>query len=232
MKVPIDVAQFLHMFSSYNLAIWPAQLVLLALALAGILLASRPGAGGRWLPWILAALWLWAGGVFWIGYFTRLAPSGYVFGAAFLLQAVLFAVAGLRRATATADGADGRRLAGAILIFYALVFYPAIGAAVGHAYPAGPTFGAPCPTTIFTFGVLLLSARRVPVHLYLIPFAWSLVGLTPAIRWGVVEDYGLTISGLVATAFFALPARRRSAAEPPSGVGETPAPAEGIRRLH
>lgn len=49
--------------------------------------------------------------------------------------------------------------------------------AAGGTYPALPMFGiTPCPGTLFTFGVLLLSSARVPWWALMIPTVWSLVG--------------------------------------------------------
>lgn len=46
---------------------------------------------------------------------------------------------------------------------------PSLGVAIGHTYPAQPTFGLPCPTTIFTFGLLLWVRPPVPWSLLVIP---------------------------------------------------------------
>ena len=34
----------------------------------------------------------------------------------------------------------------------------------------------PCPVTIFTFGLFLLTVRRFSYWLLIIPFVWSLIG--------------------------------------------------------
>ncbi|HXV44590.1 MAG TPA: DUF6064 family protein, partial [Anaerolineae bacterium] len=66
-------------------------------------------------------------------------------------------------------------------------------------YPQSPTFGLPCPTTIFTFGLLLWTDHRFPKYLLVIPVIWSLFGLSAAVQLGVLEDIMLLITGLVAT---------------------------------
>jgi hypothetical protein len=55
-------------------------------------------------------------------------------------------------------------------VVFALVLYPVIGYTFGHIYPSSPTFGLPCPTTIFTFGIFLWSDKRLPVAILVIPF--------------------------------------------------------------
>ena len=85
------------------------------------------------------------------------------------------------------------------MILYALIVYPLLGRALGHRYPYSPTFGAPCPTTIFTFGIVLLSAVPRSRIVLVIPVLWSLLGAFAALRLGMWEDAGLVISAIVAT---------------------------------
>lgn len=85
-----------------------------------------------------------------------------------------------------------------LLIAFALVIYPAIGKLVGHDYPASPTFGLPCPTTIFTVGVLLLTKATTPRWVYVAPVLWSMIGSAAAFLLGVYQDLGLLVAGFVA----------------------------------
>src|SRR6185503_9791418 len=88
-------------------------------------------------------------------------------------------------------------IAATALIIYSLVAYPAIGYYSGHGYPYSPTFGLPCPTTIFTFGILVLSKLRVPFYILIIPFTWAIIGLSAALKLGIYEDTGLILSALL-----------------------------------
>lgn len=55
--------------------------------------------------------------------------------------------------------------------------YPLIGLIVTHPYPETPSFGvAPCPTTIFTLGLLLLVRHPRPWLLAAVPLLWSVLG--------------------------------------------------------
>lgn len=76
------------------------------------------------------------------------------------------------------------------------IVYPIMGQFLGHNYPNTPTFGLPCPTTIFTIGALLL-ANRPPKYIAIIPLLWSAIGFSAAISLGVKEDVSLLISGLI-----------------------------------
>lgn len=81
------------------------------------------------------------------------------------------------------------------------VFVTLIGYFAGHQYPRTPIFGvAPCPTTIFTFGILL-AAERLHWYLYLIPLLWAFIGTSAAFVLGVREDFGLAAAAIVFVSF-------------------------------
>ena len=86
---------------------------------------------------------------------------------------------------------------GAFLVGFALILYPLVGYFQNHTYPASPTFGLPCPTTIFTFGVFLWSSG-LPRAALIIPGLWSLIGFSAALTLGVTEDISLLVSALIA----------------------------------
>lgn len=90
-----------------------------------------------------------------------------------------------------------RQVVGGTLLVTGLLVYPVFNAALGYAYLASPTFGAPCPTTIFTLGLLVMAAN-IPWRLWVIPVAWSAVGGTAAFLLGVPQDYALAGAGLCA----------------------------------
>ena len=83
-------------------------------------------------------------------------------------------------------------------VLFALLVYPLLGWAMGHRYPEVPTFGLPCPTTIFTIGTLLFARGAVPRSLLVVPVLWSAVGSSAAFTLGVYQDLGLLVAGVVA----------------------------------
>jgi hypothetical protein len=120
----------------------------------------------------------------------------------FIFQAlILFWYAFVRERNVVAPVVDLRTASAAALIAYALVLYPVIGALAGHSYPRTPTFGLPCPLTIFTFGILLSFRGRVPAYLYFIPIVWSLIGSSAFILFGVWQDAALPVAATIAIAF-------------------------------
>ncbi len=193
--------QFFNVFAQYNTAVWPMQVVLYGIGLAALALTFRPSAtSSRLVTGILAFFWAWIGLVYHLVYFTRINPAAYVFGGLFILQAVLFVGTGvLGRKLSFRPEWNLYGLAGGFFLLYGLLIYPVLGYFLGHVYPHSPTFGLPCPTTIFTFGLLLWTDRRVPKMLLVIPVLWSLLGFSAAFQWGVLEDIMLLVTGLTAT---------------------------------
>jgi len=199
--VPFTAEQFFGVFAAYNAAVWPVQVLLLALALAAVVLALWPvAAGGRIIAGILAALWLWMGIAYHWAFFSSINRGAYLFGALFVAEGVLLAIDGVVRGRLAFRAlTDLAGAVGALAILYALIIYPGLGYLAGHRYPAVPTFGLPCPTTIFTFGLLLSAERQVPLYLVVIPFAWSIIGAGAAVALGVPQDAGLVVAGVVGT---------------------------------
>ena len=194
--LPFSSAEFLHVFERYNNAVWPAQVLIYLAGLIATAVAVQPRRIGRKLiSFILAALWLWMGVVYhWI-FFSAINKAALLFGALFVVQSLIFFLAGLSNSSLTFEfRSRAPRVFGAVLVTYALVGYPIIGITFGHAYPAAPTFGVPCPTTIFTFGLLLAAGIRVRFYVLIIPILWSVIGLSATIYLGMYEDLGLVVS--------------------------------------
>ena len=196
------VEQFLNVFERYNEALWPLQIVAYAVGIALVVLAlTRWRRASAVIFSVLAIMWAgMAVGYMWL-YFADINPAARLFGAIFLVQAVLLAVMAVKERGAPYGGRrDGRTWIGLGLIVYAMLVYPLLGLALGHGYPRAPMFGlVPCPTTIFTFGMLLLAARPKRLLAWL-PLAWSAIGFFAAIRFGIREDIGLLLAGIVTAA--------------------------------
>ena len=82
MALPFTPEQFHGVFRDYNTAVWPAQWVLVALALSAVAAVLKPR------PWsavavsaILGFLWAWIAVVYHLVFFTRISPPAYVFTA-------------------------------------------------------------------------------------------------------------------------------------------------------
>ncbi|MBD3164974.1 hypothetical protein GF324_00080, partial [bacterium] len=160
--MPMTTEEFLQNFVTYNEGIQPIQVLLVIMAVIAVgLVFVKTKHGDRITGWILGLLWLWTGLVYHINYFSAINPAAYLFGAVVTLEgvALLWAV-GVKGNLSFNRRNTPSAWIGFAFVAYALLIYPLLGYTVGHVYPQQPTFGAPCPTTIFTFGMLLPARGR------------------------------------------------------------------------
>ncbi len=215
MKTPFTLDQFLDIFRQYNETVFPAQILIALLALSIIYLLIKPTKyTDKGISGIFAFFWLWMGIVYHLVFFTTINKAAFLFGAVFIIQGILFFLLGVyKNKLAFKFQHDIYGWTGMILIFFALLIYPLLGYAFGHIYPSSPTFGLPCPTTIFTFGILLMTTKKCPVGILIIPFLWSMIGFSAAFHFGITEDTGLLIASLIALPMIIMKnkARERSA---------------------
>ena len=214
--LPFTVEQFLAVFVSYNTTIWPAQIVAYLLGGLAFALVFR---NGKWsdqtISAILATMWAFTGIGYHLTAFVAINKAAYGFGALFVIEAAALAYAGVwRHHLNFGFRADPASWAGIFFVVYATVFYPLIGIATGHHFPALPMFGVtPCPLTIFTFGMLLLTTSLPSGYLLAIPLLWSLIGGSAAILLRVPQDWLLLVSGAL-TALLLLIRQSSSGSQP------------------
>ena len=203
MHPPFTAEEFFEVFRRYNEAVWPAQIALLAAGLAAAWAAFRAHLHSSW-PWaraailLLAALWLWSGVAYHYLFFSTLTRAGLVFANLFFAEVVLLLLCAWQNGSMVESPSRTDLAVATVLIAYAMMIYPAVGLAAGHEYPAAPTFGAPCPTVIFTFGIFCLLPRSVPRFAVAIPVVWAVIGTSGALNFGVPEDFGLPAAAAAA----------------------------------
>lgn len=213
--LPFTPERFMAVFASYNSAIWPTQIVAYLLGITALaLLFRRNPTADRAITAILAAMWAFTGIGYHVIYFAAINEAAYGFGALFLIEAAAFAYAGVwHNRLNFGFRSDPASWAGVFFVVYAALLYPLIGIATGHPYPQLPMFGVtPCPVTIFTFGMLLLTIGAPSGYLLAIPLLWSLIGGSAAILLQVPQDWLLLASGVI-TALLLLVRRSGSVAE-------------------
>lgn len=213
MQLPFSQRDFLDLFGAYNTALWPAAVALWVASLVVLLAVLRGQQIDRLASAILALHWGWAGIAYHFSYFATINPAALLFGAIFLLQALLFGWAGLKREPIRyACERTARHLIGAVLAVYALA-YPLLAMALVHPYPSTPTFGVPCPTTLFTAGLFLMSTPALG-RLAAIPLLWTVIGGSAALLLGVVTDFALLAAGVAVITYMVARERqkRRTAA--------------------
>lgn len=199
--MPFTTEQFIAIFVSYNISIWPAQVGAYLLGSAAvILLLWKTSYADRITAGILTVMWLWTGIAYHGMFFGTINPAAYLFGAMFLIQGTLLLYSGVYHDRLRFGLGTGPMVwVGFAFVIYAAVLYPLIGMWAGHVYPEMPTFGVtPCPVTIFTFGMFLLTTKRLSRWLLIIPFSWSLIGGSAAVLLSVPQDWVLLFSGFIA----------------------------------
>ena len=196
--LPFTREQFLAVFVAYNEAVWPAQVLAYLLGLLMVVFILWPSEQrSRIIATGLAAMWLWTGVAYHGMHFSAISNGAWSFAALFVVQGLMFVEAGVLR-TRLSFGLSGgwTCVLGWALVAYSSIGYPLLGQVLGHGYPAMPMFGiTPCPVTLFTFGLFLLTTEPVPLRLLVIPVIWSFIGGSAAFKLGIAQDWPLLVSG-------------------------------------
>ena len=196
-----EVQDFYNIFYRYHSALWPMIIITYILGIVIMLLAFRKSNNSsKIISVILAFLWIWVGIFFFLIYGLAVNPQFYlVFGILFIIQSILFLYYGVYKENITFRfEKESYSFVGILMIIYALIIYPLIEIFTGHIYPAAPIFGMdPCPVCIFTFGILLLTDKKLPLKLAIIPFLWSLTGFIAVVGYHVWADIGELVSGFL-----------------------------------
>ena len=209
--LPFTAEILFSSFEQYNCALWPLPIVAPALALAILAPALRPARGGdRAIGTLLALAWLWVGLGYFILHFAALDFSAPIYGAFFVLQALLLGwslvVRGRLSLRFTSDLFGGCSLA---LGLAAALAWPLADGLLGQGWASTRVVGlAPGPTAVFTLGMLLLCAGRTPLHLAVIPLLWTLIAGATAWVLAIPQDLPLPVAGIGAFALMLWKNRR------------------------
>jgi hypothetical protein len=215
MSLGPSLAELMSGFERYNQAIWPMQVIAYLLGIAALVLAvAGTKYSSRAVAAILSFYYLWIGIIFCLIFWRPDYAFASFLGVVFTIQAILFFVAGVLK-TDLSFGFEADVYSGTGILFaaYAMLGFPLVASLIGHGYPWSPPFGlVPCPTTMFVFGMLLLTNKKVPKYVLVIPAGWALSAFVPAFN-GLLEDIGLIIGGLLATAMIVCRDGRAAAIE-------------------
>lgn len=209
MKIPFSTEQFLDVFGQYNSDVWPMQLVFYAFAMIALcLLFVNHSKRDLIINLLLSVLWIWMGLIYHLMYFSGINPVATAFGFMFIIQGFIFGYFGvLKEQIQYGAGKTISSAMGLILVVYGLFIYPLLSYSLGHVYPRTPTFGLPCPTAIFTYGMLLFSVYRLSWYMYFIALLWSAIGFSAAIALSMTEDIALGLAAAIALAGFLMKSR-------------------------
>ena len=200
MQLPFTREQFFDVFAAYNADLWPGVVGLWIASVLGVVLLLLPRRRPvRWVCVLLTAHWLWSA-AYHAAFFTSINPAAWIFAVLFFVEATVFFWVGVVQGRLSfAPWRTAWAPVGWALIAYSLL-YPALNAVDHHSLWRSPTFGVPCPTTIFTTGLLMLAAPR-SWGLSTIPVIWSVIGASAAPVLGVRADYALPIAGIALGVF-------------------------------
>lgn len=221
MQLPFTVEQFFDVFRAYNTTVWPTQVVLVLLAVLAIAFVAvrRPWSSAA-VSAILALFWCWLGVAYHFAFFASINPLAHGFAALSVVGGLMFAWHGVvRRRLEFAFARNLRSAIAVALMAFALVVYPVWATMAGHPYPELPTFGLPCPTTLFTIGVLALASGAGIRAVLVVPFLWSLVGGQAAFLLDVRPDLALFAASVVAAVLLLRPRTGARAVPPPRETG-------------
>jgi hypothetical protein len=193
MQLPFSPDQFFALFASFNRLLWPILVVVWLATLWTAVTVVRGQARAQTVALVVAAHWFWSGIAYHAFFFTRINPAAWLFTTIFVAQGILFLLAATRQQLAFEWQPSLRQLAGVLLMGASLV-YPLLVLLTGHNFPGAPAAGVPCPTTLFTAGVLLCATSTVPRVLLIAPIAWSIVGGSAAVVLGMTPDLLLFVA--------------------------------------
>lgn len=196
MKAPFTSEQFFSVFTDYNLSVFPMQIFFLFIGVLALLMINSFYTRKDYFIGIyLGILWLWAGAVYHIGFFSQLNKPAFVFGALFIIQALLIMYELLiRKSLRFSIKRSSADIIGFSFILFGLLIYPLLSW-LSHGEPNHIiSAGLPCPTTITTIGFLILNKEKSHWYLYIIPGIWAIIGISAAINFGVYQDFMMLIS--------------------------------------
>ncbi len=212
---------YFRLFERQTEALWPAQILLIALGIAAIVLACR--GKGRVVAVLLASGITLMAYSFQFRLYAELTPVGRYFGWAFLVQGLLILTWGFLHRFEGRPRLSASAWIGLALAGFSIAVYPLLSLVAGRGWTGAEVFGAaPDPTVGATLGILLILARPLwllallpipllwcvvsgaTVHALAAPLAWTLpvIGLTalvgavlktkPFQRWTTAASVGLT----------------------------------------
>ncbi len=195
---------YYRLFERYNAAIWPGQIVALALGVAILAVLRRGASGrrGRLVAGILAACWVWTAIAFHATRYATIHRGAPWFAWAYGLEALLLVGVGFLRGGLSLERRGGARWIGLALFLFALFVQPLAGMLFGRDWRQVEIFGvAPDPTAVGTLGLLLLTAGRVRWALIAVPLLWcafsgaTLLAMGTPAGWVMVAAAVLAVLG-------------------------------------
>lgn len=199
--MPFTQEQFFQVFSDYHSRLgFTVFFFYFLTAITLLLLFKKHRIAVSFALMFLALLWVWMAVVYHGIFFSRINPAAPFFALLFIVEGALLILASMKGWFVFAEENKLYLFWSRALMVYALIIYPLLGFLFGHAYPAGPILGLPCPSTILTFAILIVlkGKRSHLLILHIIPVVWSVIGSFAALKLEVYADYFLLVSAFTA----------------------------------
>lgn len=197
MKFPFTTEQFFAIFEKYNTTIFPMQiLIFFAGCFLLYLIYTKKKNPNKIIGYLLGCIWLWAGIVYHISFFTEINKAAYIFGSIFIIQGIIFITSTYHGKLLFEFTNTLEKQISLFFITFGLIIYPLIGFILEKSVVHTISLGLPCPTTIFTCGLLGLQLGNIKKYLLIIPAIWSFIGLFAAISMGVYQDFVMPVAAL------------------------------------
>jgi hypothetical protein len=200
MNTPFLTEQFFLVIEDYNQWIYPFQVLLLILGfLCFGLLFLKKSYKNKIIGSILGFFWIWTGLIFHIAIYSSSNSYAYAFGGIFILQGLFIIIETFNdNKLVYSVKTRNRYILGYILLAYGLIVYPLVSYIAQGSVTNIESLGAPCPTTIITFGFFMLTSVKFPRYLLIIPAVWALIGLVTAINFKIYEDFIIILVAFLA----------------------------------
>jgi hypothetical protein len=197
--MPFTTEQFFDVFREYNSSVFPFQIIIPVLSLVIIfILRLRNRNIVKITGGFLSLLWIWIGYIYHIRFFSGINNAAYIFGALFVIQGILFFIEFIFRNKIELNFENKfNNYTAYILLLFGVILYPAIGLITGKSLDITITMGLPCPSVIYTFGILIFAGKSLPKYLLIIPVLWAFIGFFAALKFGVYQDIALPVSAIL-----------------------------------
>jgi hypothetical protein len=214
----VAYSDFVALFEQCNQAIWPIQLVgQLAMLVAIAMMFTSWRYARSAIFGTLAPFCIFIEIVFQYTYLRPLYQPGKTFAGLWMAEGMLLAFSASRPPRCFKRSTGWCAALGWLAIGYSLMGYPALGFLLRSSVLRIAWPGAfPCPTALFTLGVLVMEQGPLPKWMLVIPAFWAIGGLVP-FSWGIREDLGLVVFGMLIVV--TIVSRDRSCRRPASATG-------------
>lgn len=204
----VTIRNIFSLLAGYNTANFPVQLIFMICGVIAVyFLFNRKLEKNLLIGAVLTFLWIWMVIVYHIIYFNGLPPGAIVFGILFLAQGIFFFLESFQDKNLIFILKNNfKSYIALFLIIYGLIIYPLINHVINGTLSGFWTLGLPAPTIIMTFGFLMLTGKRFPRYLLIIPTFLAIIGSATALYHELYQDILLLIAAVSAN-FYLMPKR-------------------------